>query len=78
MFGEDGADEAEDGVAVGEDADDVGAAADLPVEAFVGVVGPDLAPDLLGEAGEREDVGAGGVEVGDDGGELAGEGVERV
>ena len=63
-------------VAVGEDADDVGAAADLPVEPFVGVVGPDLAPDLLGEGGEREDVGAGVVEVVGDGGQLVGQGVE--
>jgi len=32
LFGEDGADEADQSVAVGEDADDVGAAADLAVE----------------------------------------------
>jgi hypothetical protein len=44
LFGEDGADEADEGVAVREDADDVGAAADLPVEPFLGVVGPDLPP----------------------------------
>jgi len=35
LFGEDGADEAVQGVAVGEDADDVGAAADLAVEPFL-------------------------------------------
>ncbi len=64
------------GRAVGEDADDVGAAADLAVESLVGVVGPDLAPHLLGEGGEREDVGAGVVEVLGDGGQLAGEGVD--
>ena len=46
LFGQDRADQADQRVAVGEDADDVGAAADLPVEAFLGVVGPDLAPDL--------------------------------
>ena len=46
-------------VAVGEDADDVGAAADLAVESFLGVVRPDLAPDLFRERGEGEDVGAG-------------------
>jgi len=34
LLGEDGADEPDQGVAVGEDADDVGAAADLPVEPF--------------------------------------------
>jgi hypothetical protein len=32
LFGQDGADEADEGVAAGEDADDVGAAADLAVE----------------------------------------------
>jgi hypothetical protein len=40
---------APDGVTVGEDADNVGAAADLLVEPFLGVVGPDLLPDLAGE-----------------------------
>ena len=39
------------------DTDHVGAATDLAVEALVGVVGPDLAPDLFGERGEGEDVG---------------------
>ena len=50
LFGEDGADESDQGVAVGEDADDVGAAADFAVEPFLGVVRPDLAPQLLREA----------------------------
>ena len=45
LFGQDGADEADDGVAVGEDPDDVGAAADLAVEPLVGVVRPDLPPE---------------------------------
>ena len=36
LFGQDGSDEADDGVAVGEDPEDVGAAADLAIEAFVG------------------------------------------
>jgi hypothetical protein len=40
-----------DGGAVWEDADDVGAAADLLVEALQRVVRPELAPVLLGEAG---------------------------
>jgi len=35
LLGQDGADQAGDRVAVGEDADDVGAAADLAVESFV-------------------------------------------
>jgi len=48
---------------VGKDPDRVGAASDLPVQPFGGVVGPDLGPDVGGEASEREDVGAGRVEV---------------
>src|SRR4051794_17527509 len=63
LLGQDGADEADDRAAVGEDADDVGAAADLAVEAFVGVVRPDLSPDRWWERGEGEDLLAGGVEV---------------
>ncbi|MCV7126797.1 hypothetical protein, partial [Mycolicibacterium vanbaalenii] len=35
LFGQDGADEADQSVSVGEDADDVGASADLLVEAFL-------------------------------------------
>src|SRR5690606_7906802 len=42
LFGQDRADEADDGGAVGEDADDVGAAADLFVQPLLWVVGPDL------------------------------------
>jgi hypothetical protein len=41
---------ADDGTAVGEDAYDVGAAPDLFVESLLGIVGPDLAPDLFGKA----------------------------
>jgi hypothetical protein len=41
LFGEDGADETNQRRAVGEDADDVGAAADLAVESYLGVVRPD-------------------------------------
>jgi len=63
LLGQDRADEPDQGGAVGEDADDVGAAADLAVEALLRVVGPGLAPDLLREGGEREDVGAGRVQV---------------
>ena len=54
LFGQDRADEADEGVAAGEDADHVGAAADLLVQPFLGVVGPDLAPDFVRVAGERE------------------------
>jgi hypothetical protein len=39
LFGEHGADEPDEGVPVGEDADDVGAAADLAVEPFLGLLG---------------------------------------
>jgi hypothetical protein len=35
LFGEDGADEADQGVPAGEDPDDVGAAADFPVQPFL-------------------------------------------
>ena len=64
LLGQDGADEADQGVAVGEDPDDVGAPADLAIESFLRIVRPDLAPELFGERGEGQDVGAGGVEVG--------------
>jgi hypothetical protein len=40
LLGEDGADEADDGVAAGEDPDHVGAAADLLVEPFLGYLQP--------------------------------------
>ena len=76
LLGEDGAHEADQGVAVGEDADDVGAPPDFAVEAFLGVVRPDLAPDVAGEHGERQHVAASSVEVVGDARELVGEGVE--
>jgi hypothetical protein len=40
LLGQDGADEADQGVAVGEDTDDVGAAADLAVQPFLGYLEP--------------------------------------
>jgi hypothetical protein len=40
LLGQSGADEADQRGAVGKDTDHVGAAADLAVEAFLGVVGP--------------------------------------
>jgi hypothetical protein len=55
-------DEADDGGTVGEDRD-VGAAADFFVESLLGAVGPDLAPNLFGESGERQQFGARRVEV---------------
>ena len=63
LLGQDGADEADDGIPVGEDPDDVGAAADLAVEPFGGVVRPDLAPHVVGEDGERQQVLTGIPEV---------------
>lgn len=56
LLGEYGADEADDRAAVGEDPDHVGAAADLLVQLLLGVVRPDLPPDLLREGGERQQV----------------------
>ncbi len=72
LFGQDSADQADQGGAAGEDPHDVGAAADLAVQPFLRVVRPDLAPELLGEAGEGEHVGAGGVQVRSDIGQLPG------
>jgi hypothetical protein len=63
LFGQDGANEADERVTVGEDTDDVGAAPDFFVEPFLGVVRPDLAPDLFGKRGEGQQVCSGGVEV---------------
>lgn len=62
LFGEEGADEPDDGVSVGEDADDVGSSSDLFVESLEGVVGPDLAPVSHREEPESQDVISGLVE----------------
>lgn len=59
-----------------EDADDVGASADLLVEALLGIVGPDLAPDLFGKASECQQIRSGRFEVLDGLGELVGEHVD--
>jgi hypothetical protein len=48
LLSQQGADEADDRWPGGEDAHDVGAASDLFVKTFLGVVGPDLAPVGLG------------------------------
>src|SRR5690606_29535592 len=77
LLGQHGADEPHDRVTSGEDADGVGAAADLAVESLGGVVGPDLGPDVLGEAGEGQDVGPGDIQVLGDRGELAGDVVQQ-
>jgi hypothetical protein len=64
LLGQDRSDEAYQGITAREDPDDVGPAADLAVQPFLWVVGPDLAPDFLWEAGEREHIGAGRIQVG--------------
>ena len=56
LFGEEGSDESDDRSSGWEDADNVGAAPDLLVEPFLGVVGPDLTPMRFGEPGERQNV----------------------
>ena len=71
LLGQDGADQADDGGAVGEDPDDVDAAANLLVQPFLRVVRPDLPPDLAGECGEGRQVALGGVEMTGGLGELA-------
>ena len=76
LFGQHGTDEADQSVAVGEDPDDVGAAADLLVEPLLGVVRPDLSPDLLGERGERQQVRPSLLEVGGDLRELVSQGTD--
>ena len=70
LLGQDGADQADQGVASGEDTDHVGPPADLSIEALLGIVGPDLSPDFLGERGERQDVSPVVLQVGNDLGQL--------
>jgi hypothetical protein len=50
LFEQDGADEPDDGLVVGEDADDVVSAFDLAVEALEAVVGVNFRPVLFGKA----------------------------
>jgi hypothetical protein len=64
LFGQDGTEQTDDRWPLGEvprrrevpPADDVGAAAELAVEPFLKVVGPDLAPNLLGESRDGQQV----------------------
>ena len=51
------------GILIDCNVDDIGAAADLFVQPLLGVVRPDLAPDLFGERGERQQVSSGILEV---------------
>ena len=63
LFSQDGADQPYQRGPIGEDADDIGAAADLSIEPFLGIVGPDLPPRRLREGGEGQDVSAGRIQV---------------
>jgi hypothetical protein len=78
LLGQDGADQADDRGAAGEDAHDVGAAPDLLVQPLVRVVAPDLPPELLGQGGEGEQVGAGGAGVGGHGRQWSGHGAGQL
>jgi len=51
LLGQHGADEPDNGVPVREDADDVGASADLAAPSLGGVVRPDLALHVIGKRG---------------------------
>ena len=63
-FHEHGTDEADDGCSAREDPNDVGAAADLLVQAFLGVIGTDLLPVLVREAADGQEVMKGVCEQG--------------
>jgi len=76
LLHEDRAGEADDGVAAGEDADDVGPAPQFAVQALLRVGGPDLAPGLPGHGGEGEQVFAGCRQVASGGGELGLQGAD--
>lgn len=54
LLGKDGSDEPDQRIAVREDTDDIGPAADFLVESFLRIVGPDLTPNLFRECGECE------------------------
>lgn len=56
LFGKNGPHQADDGASVGEDTDHVASPSDLPVEAFLVIVGPDLPPVLDREGTESGDV----------------------
>ena len=63
LLGEHCSDEPDDGIAVREDAYDVGAAPDLAVESFCGVAGSELAPHVIRKRGECQQVFTGVAEV---------------
>lgn len=60
-------------ITVGEDPHDVGPTPDLTVQSLLGIIGPDLAPQALGEG---KDVVTGGLEVLGDLGQLVFEGIQ--
>lgn len=63
LLREDCADEAYDKGLAGENSDQVGPAAGLPVQALVRIVALDLSPGLVRERRELGDVRSGGLEV---------------
>ena len=71
LLGQDGYDEADDRDPVGEYPYDIGAAAHFLVQAFAGIVGPDLLPAGRGERDERQNVRSGGLQVFGHGGSLS-------
>ena len=64
LFHEDGSDEADDGVLVWEDSDDIGSPLDLAVGALDGIGRADLVPMLPGESHESKNIDLGLVEQG--------------
>ena len=76
LVGQHRTDEAAQRVAVVEDPDHVGAPEDLPNRPLLGIVRRDLAPDLFGERGEGQQVGAGCFQVVSGLGEFVGECVD--
>jgi hypothetical protein len=75
LFGEDGADEADQRIAVGK-MRQRRCGAGSPGSVAPGVVGPDLTPQLLGEGGKGQDVGASPLQLLRDAGQLVGESVD--
>ena len=77
LLEQDGADQADNGLLIGEDADDLGAALDLAVQPFQRIGRVDLRPVVFGEAHKSQHVGFGlvhqGGQLGDLGSDLIGD-----
>ena len=76
LLGQDGTDQPDQRGPVGEDPDDIGAAPDLPVQPFLGIVGPDLPPRCFRERGERQNVDPGLIKTVGEVWQLVGQGVK--